>query len=106
MSGCGTRALERGELAALALEQRERLLELALQRARDEPVLRLARVELALGALGLELGALDREALTGQPLLVLVLELADRARGRRDPGRRDRFQERVGDRLLQPRAAE
>ena len=57
-------------------------------------------------ALGLILGSLQREALTGEQLLVLVLELADRAGGRGHPGRRDRFQERVDDRLLQSATAE
>ena len=76
------------------------------KRAGDEPVLGLARVELALGPLGLILGALQREALTGEQLLVLVLELADRAGGRGHPGRGHRLEERVDDRLLQSAAAE
>ena len=37
----------------------EPLLPLALERARDEPVLRLARVELAAGALGVDLRSLE-----------------------------------------------
>jgi hypothetical protein len=44
--------LKRGELAALAFDRGQRFLELALQGPRDQPVLRLAGVELALGALG------------------------------------------------------
>ena len=98
----GAARLELGELAAFALELRERLLQPRLERARDEPVLGLARVELALRAAGFELGALDREPLAGQPLVVLALELPDRLRAGADPGRGDRLQERGGDRLLQP----
>jgi hypothetical protein len=49
--------LEPAQLAALALDRRQRLLERALERARDQPVLGLARVELAARALGLVLGA-------------------------------------------------
>ena len=86
----------------LALESRERLLQRMLERAADEPVLRLARVELPSCAVGLVLRALDREALPGKPLLVLGFELADRAGGRRDPGRRGRLQERFSDRPVQP----
>jgi hypothetical protein len=94
------------ESAVLALEVRQRLFQCVLESAADEPVLRLARVELPACAVGLVLRALDREPLPGEALLVLILELADRAGGRLDPGRRDRVQERVGDRPIQPRAAE
>ena len=62
--------LESAELAALAFDERERVLELALERARDEPMLGLAGVELTAGALGLVLGAFDGEPLTGEALLV------------------------------------
>ena len=102
----GAGALELGESAVLALELGERLFQRVFEGASDEPVLRLARVELPARAVGLVLGALDREALAGEPLLVLGLELDDRAGGRRDPGRCDRVQERLGDGLVQPCAAE
>ena len=68
-------ALELGELAVLALELGERLLQRVFEGASDEPVLRLARVELPPCAVGLVLGALDREPLPGETLLVLGLEL-------------------------------
>ena len=74
----GAAGLELGELASFALELRQRGLEAGFERARDESVLRLARVELALRAAGFELGPLDREPLAGQALLVLALELPDR----------------------------
>jgi hypothetical protein len=89
--GCGAGALELGELSALALEVGERLLERAFQCASNEPVLGLAGVVFALGAVGLVLGALEREPLPREPLLVLVFELTDRAGGRGDPGRRGRL---------------
>ena len=60
--------LEPDQLAALALDCGERVFELALQRASDEPVLWLARVELSLCPLGLILSSLQRQALTGQQL--------------------------------------
>ena len=84
----------------------QRVLERALQGAGDKPVLGLARVELPLGALGVIFGALHREALADDQLLVLILELGDRAGGGGQPGGRDRFQERVDDGLLQSPAAE
>ena len=76
----GAAGLELGELASFALELRQRGLQPGFERAGDEPVLGLARVELALRAAGFELGPLDREPLAGQALLVLALELADRLR--------------------------
>ena len=85
LGGCerlGPAALELGELAPLALELAERGLERRFERAGDEPVLRLARVVLPLRAVGFELGALDRESLAGEPLLVLL------ARAPRSPVRR------------------
>ena len=80
--------LERGELAALALDGGERVLERAFEGAGDEAVLGLAGVELAARAVGLELGALDGEALAGEPLVVLVMQLARprRRSRRRRPG--------------------
>ena len=77
-----------------------------LERARDEPVLGLARVELAAGTAGFELGALDREPLPDEPLVVLLLDLLDRLRGGADPGRGDRLEERAGDRPLQADTAD
>ncbi len=59
----------------LALELGQRQLERVFEGAADEPVLRLARVELSARAVGLVLGALDREPLPREPLLVLGLEL-------------------------------
>jgi hypothetical protein len=69
-------------------------------------VLGLARVELALRAAGFELGPLDRELLTMQPLLVLAFELADRLGAGAHPGRGDRFQKRAGDGFLQAQRTE
>jgi hypothetical protein len=77
-------AVQLGELPALALDGGERFLQRALERASDEPVLGLARVVLALRAAGFVLGALDRESLAGEALLVLVLKLADGRDGRRE----------------------
>jgi hypothetical protein len=74
------RLLERGKLAALALDVGERLLEPLLERAGDQAVLGLAGVELAARPLGLELGPLEREPLAVRALFVLALELLDRPR--------------------------
>jgi hypothetical protein len=52
------------------------------------------------------LRSVKRQSLASDVLLTLVLELADRAGGRGDRGRRDRFQERVSDGLVQAGAAE
>jgi hypothetical protein len=60
--------------------------------ASNEPVLRLARVELSPCPIGLVLRALDREPLPSEPLLMLGLELVDRVGGDVDPGRCDRVQ--------------
>jgi hypothetical protein len=89
--------LERDQLSALPLDLGERVLKLALQRAGNETVLRLARVELPLSPLSFVFGALECEALTGEQLLMLVLELADRARGRTHTSRGHR-----GTRRRQP----
>lgn len=78
------------------------LLQKPLEGADDEPVLGLARVELAPRAVGLVLGALEREPLAGQTRLVLVLALADGAGGRGESRRCGGFQEGHGDRLVQP----
>ena len=99
--------LERGERALLALDRPvSASSSLRFQGAGDEAVLGLAGVELAVRAVGLELGALEREALAGQPRLVLVLELGDRPGRRGHAGRGDGLEERRGDRLVQPPAAE
>src|SRR6188472_2692926 len=99
-------AFELGELAALALQRGQRQFEPAFERARHEPVLGLAGVELAPRPLGLELGALDGEPLTVQALVVAALELADRFHRSAQPGRGDGLQEGARDRLLEPQAAE
>ena len=69
-------------------------------------MLGLARIELAARAVSLELGALDGEALAGEALVVLVMQLADGAGGRGDTGGRHCLQERGGDGLVQAPAAE
>jgi hypothetical protein len=102
----GPSLLERGELAALALDGRERVLERSFEGARDEPVLGLARVELASRAIGLELGALDGEALAGEPLVVLVMQLSDGPGGRGNASWCHGLQERGGDGLVEAAAAE
>ena len=50
--------------------------------------------------------SLERQPLTGDARLILVLELADRPGGRGDRGRGDCLQERVGYGLVQAGAAE
>ena len=59
----GAVALDLGELAPFRLELVECLLLPRLKRPPDEPVLGLARVELALGPPGLELSALHGKTL-------------------------------------------
>jgi hypothetical protein len=98
--------VELGELASLSLLVGQRGLQAGFEGPRDEPVLRFARVELALRTAGLELGALDREPLAVQSLLVLVLELSDGLSARAHSGRGDRVQECGRDRFLKARAAE
>ena len=102
----GAARLELGELAPLAFLLGQRLLEASFERSGDEPVLRLAGIELALRPLGFELGALEREPLPAQPVFVRAFELADRLGAGPDPGGCDSFEERSGNRLLQARAAE
>jgi hypothetical protein len=55
----GALGCDLGHGALGAADRGQPLLPFALQRARDEPVLRLARVELASGALGVDLRALE-----------------------------------------------
>ena len=81
VSGSGRRARARPACRARARAAASASSSLRFEGAGDEPVLGLARVELPLRALGLIFGALHREALAGEQLLVLVLELADRAGG-------------------------
>ena len=84
----------------------ERVLERAFEGARDEAVLGLAGVELAPRAVGLELGALEREPLAGEPRSCWSSSSRDRAGGRGDAGRGDGLQERGGDGLVEAAAAE
>ena len=103
----GPGVLQRRERPLLPRDTGERFFELALQSPRDEPVLRLARVELATSALGFELRAFERESLAGEARVVLLGQLGDRACARRDSGRGDRFEERrVSTALSSPSAAE
>lgn len=60
---CRAGVLECRELALFALDGGKRLLERALEGARDEAVLRLARVELPSRSVCLKSGALERQAL-------------------------------------------
>jgi hypothetical protein len=75
-------AFELRERAPLGFARGQRLLKVRLERVCHQPVLGLAGVELASGALDLELRPLEREPLTAEPLGVLTLELADRLRRR------------------------
>ena len=88
VSGAGRACSSAASLPRSRSTRGERVLERAFEGARDEPVLGLAGVELAARAVGLELGALEREALAGEPLVVLVLQLARprRRSRRRRPG--------------------
>ena len=82
VSGSGRRVSSSASLRRSRSSSASAASSAGFERARDEPVLGLARVELALRAAGFELGALDREPLAGQAILVLALELADRLRTR------------------------
>lgn len=90
----------------LALCEREGFFEGTLEGACHETVLRFARVVLTLSARRLELGALPREALQTNPLLVLAVEMLDRARGRVHAGRSDGRQERIGHGAIKAQAAD
>src|SRR5207244_1454078 len=72
---------------------------------RDEAVFGFARVELAARAVGFELGPFEREPLTGEPGVVLLMQLADRAGGRSDAGGGHGVQEGGGDGLVEAAAA-
>src|SRR5207253_532986 len=99
-------AVERCKLALFALDGDECLLVGALKRARDEPVLGLAGVVLALRARGLVLGPLKRELLLSEPLGVSGLELGRRLGAGTKPGRGHRLEEGVGDGAVEPGAAQ
>ena len=98
--------VELGEREPLALDIGKRLLIGALEAARDQPVLRLARVELPAPPLGLVLDALDREELQVPSFGVVGLELIHGRRGRVHAGRGDRLEERVDHRLIEPQPAD
>ena len=95
-----------GEREPLALNIGQRLLIRALEAASDQPVLRLARVELPAAPLGLILDALNSEELQVPALGVVGLELIDRRRGRVHAGRGDRLEERVDDGAIEPQPAD
>ena len=86
---------EFGQRPALVLERHQCLLQARLQRARDEPVFRLAGVVLALTALGLEHRALNGEEPAGDPLGVAVLDLGDRRGACADASGGNGLQERL-----------
>lgn len=70
-------AISDGSAAVICLGQC--LLKRGLQRSSDETVLRLTGIELALAAAGLKLSLLDGELCQSHSLLMLGLELIDRA---------------------------
>ena len=63
------------------------LLPFTLERSRDEPVLGLARVELASGSLGVDLRALELQLGRAHPGVMIVAGVLDCAERRLDPGR-------------------
>ncbi len=101
----GASCARRGEFLLGATDLGEALLPLALERARHEPVLRLAGVELPAGALGADAGALELELGRAHPGVVVVLGLLDRPERRLDRGRAQRLERRVDHDLLDPAPA-
>jgi hypothetical protein len=82
------------------------LLPLALQRARDEPVLGFAGVELATRAVGADTRPLEFELGRAHARVMVVGRLLDRAERRLDRGRPERFEQRVEHDLLDPAPAD
>ena len=78
----------------------ERVLPVALQAAGDEPVLGLDLAIAALGPLGLVLGALDLQPPLLQRRVVVLLERLGRLQRGLHAGRRQRGEQRAGDRLV------
>ena len=105
-SGAARRSCSASSARAFALNEREGLFERALKGTGDEAVLGLARVVLALAAGGFELGALERDALQTNALLVVVEEVLDRARRRVHAGRSDGLKKRIGDGAVKAQPAD
>jgi hypothetical protein len=84
---CGTMPVKLGEREPLALDIGKRLLIGALETTSDQPVLRLARIELPAPPPGLILVSFHREQLQVPPRDVVGLELLHRRRGRVHTGR-------------------
>jgi len=82
------------------------LLPLTLERARDESVLGLARVELAAGSLRVDLRPLEFQLGGAHARLMLGAALLDRAERRLDPGRAQRLEHGREHDLLDPPATD
>ena len=106
VSGSGRSGGDLGDGALGAADLGEALFPFALQRAGDEPVLGLAGVELAAGALGVDLRALELQLGRAHPRLVVGVGVLDRAQRRLDPGRSQRLEHGVEHDLLDPPAAD
>ena len=102
----GALMLAHGEFGLGGGELRERLLPVALQAARDEPVLGLDLAVAALGALGLVAGALDLQPPLFERRVVVGFKRLGRAQRRLDAGGSERGQQRAGDRLVDLHAAD
>ena len=102
------RALGRdlGQRALGGADLGEALLPFALERAGDEPVLGLAGVELAPGALGVDLRALELQLGRAHPRVVISVGVLDRAERRLDPGRCQRLEDGVEHDPLDPPPAD
>jgi hypothetical protein len=98
--------VELGEFASFTLDVGERLLECAFERAGNEPVFGFAGLVLTPRAVGLKLGAFQREVLLVNALVVVGVLGVDRCGGGVHAGGRDRFEGRVGNGPVQPQCAD
>ena len=105
MSGFGRLAVTSARSRSAAADVGQALFPFALQGARDEPVLRLAGVELPAGSFGVDLRALELQLGRAHARLVVGVQL-DRSQCRLDPGWLQRLEHGVEHDQLDPAAAD
>ena len=106
VSGCGRLAVTSASARSARADCGQPLFPFALQRAGDLPVLGLAGVELAPGALGVDLRALELQFGRADPRVVIIIGVLDRAERGLDPGRCQRLEDGVEHDSLDPPTAD
>ena len=106
VSGSGRLAATSATVALGRADVGEALFPFALECARHEPVLRLAAVELASRAVGVDLRAFELELSRAHAGVMLLVGVLERAEGRLDPGRRERLEHGVEHDPLDPPPAD